>query len=88
VYSRFSQIGYFDDMTRAVDTYQHIAFATIVTPNDLVGTYYDKRWGFSMRVENDTVVGILTGAIPIGFTHRLRSTGRNMDDGHRINDNH
>jgi len=59
VYSRFSQIGYFDDMTRAVDTYQHIAFATIVTPNDLVGTYYDKRWGFSMRVENDTVWGFL-----------------------------
>ena len=62
VYSRFSPIGYFEDQTRAVDTHQHIAFATIVPPNDLVGTYNDSRWGFSMMVENDIVVGFVTGA--------------------------
>ena len=62
VYSRFSLIGYFEDQTRAVDTYQHIAFATIVPPNDLVGTYNDNRWGFSIRVEDGIVVGFVTGA--------------------------
>src|SRR6266498_836402 len=65
VYSRFSQIGYFEDQTRVVDTYQHIAFATKIPPNGFVSSRNDGRWGFSMRVKNDTVVGFVTGATDI-----------------------
>jgi hypothetical protein len=65
VYNQFSQIGYFEDQTRPIDTYQNIAFATAVPPNELVGTLNDNRWGFSMRVINGNVVGLLTGATDI-----------------------
>jgi hypothetical protein len=65
VYSRFSPIGHFEDQTRVVDTYQHIAFATNMPPDGFISSRNDGRWGFSMRVSNDTVLGFLTGATDI-----------------------
>jgi hypothetical protein len=65
VYSRFSQIGYFEDQTRVVDSYQHLAFATTMPPEGFISSRNDGRWGFSMRVKNDTVVGFVTGATDI-----------------------
>lgn len=65
VYSRFSPIGYFEDQTRAVDTYQRIAFATNIPPNGFISSRNNDRWGFSMRVSEDTVLGFVTGATDI-----------------------
>jgi hypothetical protein len=65
VYDRFAQIGDFEDQTRIVDTYQRIAFATKIPPNDTVGALHDNRWGFSMRVNKDTVIGIVTDATSV-----------------------
>lgn len=65
VYNRFSPIGYFEDQTRAVDTYQHIAFATRIPPDGFISSRHDGRWGFSMRVNNAIVLGFLTGATDI-----------------------
>jgi hypothetical protein len=65
VYSRFSRIGDFEDQTRVVDTYQNIAFVAKSPPDGIIGSFNDNRWGFSMRVKNDIVVGFVTGATDI-----------------------
>lgn len=65
VYSRFSPIGYFEDQTRVVDAYQHIAFATNIPPNGFISSRNNDTWGFSMRVSKDIVLGFVTGATDI-----------------------
>ena len=56
----FSQIATFNDITRSVDHFQTVVF-TVSAPNDLVGIYDDEQWSFSLRLENNVVVGLLSG---------------------------
>lgn len=62
VYNKFSQIGYFEDQTRVVDTYQNIAFSTISPPDGYINKYNDNKWGFSMNIKDNVVIGFVTGA--------------------------
>ncbi|MBC6962747.1 MAG: hypothetical protein DWB48_08465 [Nitrosomonas sp.] len=65
VYEKFSQIADFEDQTRNVDTYQRIALATKVPPNEFVGPLHDNRWGFSMRVNGGIVIGMAVDATSV-----------------------
>jgi len=59
VYDNFSRIGYFDNITRAVDAFQIVSL-TISPPSDLISLYDDESWSFLMRVENGVIEGIVT----------------------------
>lgn len=65
VYSQFSGIGDFEDQTRIVDHYQTIAFTSKLPPNGFTKSSGDNRWGFSLRVKDNIVAGLLTGATDI-----------------------
>lgn len=65
VYRQFSEVGYFEDQTRVVDNYQNITFVAKTVPNGFITSINDDKWGFSMRVKNNTVEGFVTGAADI-----------------------
>lgn len=60
----FAQIATFHDITRAVDHYQTVVF-TVLATNELVGIYDDEKWSFHLRLENDVVIGLLSGVTVI-----------------------
>jgi hypothetical protein len=65
VYSQYSSLGDFKDQTRIVDHYENIAFSAKTSPKGFIGSLNDDRWGFSMRVKDNIVMGLLTGATDI-----------------------
>ncbi len=60
VHDKFSQIGTFRDITRSVDNFQTVVL-TVLPPSDLIGIYNDDTWSLHLRLENNVVIGFLTG---------------------------
>ncbi len=60
IQGQLNQFGAFTDITRTLDNFQRVVFTTSV-PDDLIGIYDDDEWSLHFLLENDMVIGLLTG---------------------------